>query len=573
MNKKMHARTMALVLATTTLLQVTGVTSQLLNGVPFEVANAAEIRRQEPLPITQSGFEVTTGAGVIATEGSVTIQGSVNVFEGGIAPSTIEAKLIFATDGEETIEAYADASVAYNNDGTATVTAATFNDFDLDYTISPTFSQDVPVITIPASTTPASVEIIADPGGLYALMKDEYGFDITSIPGAAYVWYKDNTELTTTSGAHYDVTDADEGSNFIVQATYNGVTTTSQAWYYEIPVDVNDLEEDIADANELYDAAVEGTAEGQYRSGSKEIFKRAIDVAQAVIDDMNCTQEDVDNAILALASAKNEFDLAKNGSTNPPVATVNYSVNILGTERVGSTLTAQLMKDNVEFTEAADITYEWYRIDDRHDAARTFGTLVGKNKTYSLVSSDLDKYIRVFVYYKGKQIAEKDTGSIDRRSSSSSSGSSSSNSSSSGSSGTDSSSNGSGTTSITGTGTTVTLTGDNNNGAMRLVDSNGQPVVGWQQINSTWYLANPAGIVQTGWQKVEGTWYLLNNNGAMATGWQQVNGTWYLLNSNGAMATGWQKVNDKWYYLYSDGSMASNTTINGYTVDASGAWV
>jgi glucan-binding YG repeat protein len=59
----------------------------------------------------------------------------------------------------------------------------------------------------------------------------------------------------------------------------------------------------------------------------------------------------------------------------------------------------------------------------------------------------------------------------------------------------------------------------------------------------------------------------------MATGWQQVNGNWYLLKDNGSMATGWQQTNGKWYYLYSDGSMASNAVVDGYKVDASGAWV
>ena len=39
------------------------------------------------------------------------------------------------------------------------------------------------------------------------------------------------------------------------------------------------------------------------------------------------------------------------------------------------------------------------------------------------------------------------------------------------------------------------------------------------------------------------------------------------------MATGWIKDKGKWYYLNLDGSMASNTIINGYRVDISGAWI
>ena len=34
-----------------------------------------------------------------------------------------------------------------------------------------------------------------------------------------------------------------------------------------------------------------------------------------------------------------------------------------------------------------------------------------------------------------------------------------------------------------------------------------------------------------------------------------------------------QKSNGTWYYLYSDGAMASNTVIDGYSLDASGAWI
>lgn len=40
------------------------------------------------------------------------------------------------------------------------------------------------------------------------------------------------------------------------------------------------------------------------------------------------------------------------------------------------------------------------------------------------------------------------------------------------------------------------------------------------------------------------------------------------------MHTGWLKdTNGKWYYLYNNGAMAYNTVIDGYTLDASGAWI
>lgn len=56
----------------------------------------------------------------------------------------------------------------------------------------------------------------------------------------------------------------------------------------------------------------------------------------------------------------------------------------------------------------------------------------------------------------------------------------------------------------------------------------------------------------------------------MLTGWQAIGGKWYYFNGNGAMTTGWQKIDGLWYYLYSSGAMASNTTIDGYYLQANG---
>ena len=123
-------------------------------------------------------------------------------------------------------------------------------------------------------------------------------------------------------------------------------------------------------------------------------------------------------------------------------------------------------------------------------------------------------------------------------------------------------------------------------------------VTGWLNVSGTWYYLDPAndGRMMTGWQQIGGTWYYLKDTGAMATGWLNLNGTYYYLESWGGMATGWKSVNGSWYYLdpaqggkmlangwywisgkcyyfYNWGGMAANTTIDGYTVDASGAWV
>nr|WP_312291543.1 hypothetical protein [Clostridium chromiireducens] len=67
--------------------------------------------------------------------------------------------------------------------------------------------------------------------------------------------------------------------------------------------------------------------------------------------------------------------------------------------------------------------------------------------------------------------------------------------------------------------------------------------------------------------------YFLQADGSMATGWLSNNGKWYYLGADGGMKTGWIIDGGKYYYLYADGSMAFNTTINGYKLGSSGAWI
>ena len=96
---------------------------------------------------------------------------------------------------------------------------------------------------------------------------------------------------------------------------------------------------------------------------------------------------------------------------------------------------------------------------------------------------------------------------------------------------------------------------------------------GWVQDGSTWYFLNASGAMKTGWIQDGSTWYFLNGSGAMKTGWLNDNGTWYFLQSSGAMKTGWLNDNGTWYYLNASGAMLANTTVDGYKLNASGAWV
>ena len=100
-------------------------------------------------------------------------------------------------------------------------------------------------------------------------------------------------------------------------------------------------------------------------------------------------------------------------------------------------------------------------------------------------------------------------------------------------------------------------------------------VTGWvQAADGSWSFNDATGTkVASKWINVGGYWYYLKADGVMATGWYNDNGTWYFLKSSGAMATGWLNDNGTWYYLNASGAMLANTTVDGYKLGASGAWV
>ncbi|WP_315071619.1 N-acetylmuramoyl-L-alanine amidase family protein [uncultured Clostridium sp.] len=110
-------------------------------------------------------------------------------------------------------------------------------------------------------------------------------------------------------------------------------------------------------------------------------------------------------------------------------------------------------------------------------------------------------------------------------------------------------------------------------GAWYFLNANGIMQTGWVNDNGTWYFLSGSGAMKTGWVNDNGTWYYLKSSGAMATGWVNDNGTWYYLKSSGAMATGWVNDNGTWYYLNASGAMLANTTVDGYVLGASGAWI
>lgn len=115
----------------------------------------------------------------------------------------------------------------------------------------------------------------------------------------------------------------------------------------------------------------------------------------------------------------------------------------------------------------------------------------------------------------------------------------------------------------------------------------------WVQVNGKWqyndsngnvaknmwiqnYFLDASGNRAVGWINYNGIWYYLGTDGIKKTGWQYINGNWYYLDTvQGMMLTGWMRdvTDGQYYYLNSDGTMAYNTTINGYRLGQSGAWI
>lgn len=90
--------------------------------------------------------------------------------------------------------------------------------------------------------------------------------------------------------------------------------------------------------------------------------------------------------------------------------------------------------------------------------------------------------------------------------------------------------------------------------------------------NSTYYINSNSGVTVA--NSTPDTATTISNTKII--GWAQVNGRWQYYNYLGKQVIN-QWIFDgnynKWYYLDSNGFMVTNTTINGYTVGADGAWI
>lgn len=116
--------------------------------------------------------------------------------------------------------------------------------------------------------------------------------------------------------------------------------------------------------------------------------------------------------------------------------------------------------------------------------------------------------------------------------------------------------------------------------------SSSSPVTtaGWRSNSTGWWYQNADGSYPANqWLYVDNNWFHFDGNGYMQTGWLLDNNQYYYLNpvsdgTLGRMITGWYWIGGKCYYFNpgptgTQGAMAANTYIDGYYVDASGAWV
>lgn len=98
------------------------------------------------------------------------------------------------------------------------------------------------------------------------------------------------------------------GTYTVTASVYDGAAgAPASATFTVAVVSKAALSAAIAEAEALLDAAVEGTAPGQYEPGAKAALQASIAAARAVADDPDATQAEVDDAVLQLQAAVETF--------------------------------------------------------------------------------------------------------------------------------------------------------------------------------------------------------------------------------------------------------------------------
>lgn len=138
------------------------------------------------------------------------------------------------------------------------------------------------------------------------------------------------------------------------------------------------------------------------------------------------------------------------------------------------------------------------------------------------------------------------------------------------------------TTSLNPSTNTSNSTGSTNNGGWYQSNNSwyyrkpdGTHATNWFMVNNHWYYFDANGVMQTGWiTDSKGFRYYLNQpNGDMPVGWALINNKWYYFEESGLYKKGWIEYKGLWYYLDANGEMVTNTTVDGYNINADGVWV
>lgn len=102
-------------------------------------------------------------------------------------------------------------------------------------------------------------------------------------------------------------------------------------------------------------------------------------------------------------------------------------------------------------------------------------------------------------------------------------------------------------------------------GAVCYLDKDGNPLLGWQEIEGNrYYFVPDAGIRATGWIQIGNDRYYFGEDGVVRTGWQEIAGKKYYLGASGKLATGLYSIGGKGYYFDKTGVMGTGwQTVDG----------
>lgn len=93
------------------------------------------------------------------------------------------------------------------------------------------------------------------------------------------------------------------------------------------------------------------------------------------------------------------------------------------------------------------------------------------------------------------------------------------------------------------------------NGGQCYLDEDGDPISGWQELDSKIYYFDPESYaMQIRWLELDDGRYYLGDDGVRRTGWQTIEGDRYYLGDTGAMHTGWLQQDDGLMYLNEQGN-------------------